>query len=154
MNKVNLGIFFIIIALIVSFSNQASVFAKTDKTTQLQTKTADINPIDKAEQDCIAKTSSTFEMNKCSVNAQKAWELEITNNLSTLKTLLSDEDYMVLIKSQQIWKNYKNSEFDLISRIINNKQGTMYLNVKEGLKTDIIKQRALKLKEYIDIYND
>ena len=30
----------------------------------------------------------------------------------------------------------------------------MYLNVKEGLKTDILKQRALKLQEYVNIYND
>ena len=30
----------------------------------------------------------------------------------------------------------------------------MYLNVNKGLKVDIVKQRALKLQEYLNTVND
>ena len=118
------------------------------------TQTTSSNPIDRAEEECIAKTSSTYEMNRCSVIAQKKWEQEIQNNLDTLKKNLTEDDYAVIEKSQQAWNEYKIAEYELIDKIISYKQGTMYSNVREGLRTDILKQRALKLKEYINIYSD
>ena len=118
------------------------------------TQTTSSNPIDRAEEECIAKASSTYEMNRCSVIAQKKWEQEIQNNLDTLKKNLTEDDYAVIEKSQQAWNEYKIAEYELIDKIISYKQGTMYSNVREGLRTDILKQRALKLKEYINIYND
>ena len=118
------------------------------------TQTTSSNPIDKAEEECISGTSSTYKMNRCSQIAQKKWEQEIQNSLDTLKKLLPEVDYTAIEKSQQVWNEYKIAEYELIDRIISYKQGTMYLNVKEGLKTDILKQRALKLQEYINIYND
>ncbi len=118
------------------------------------TQTTSSNPIDRAEEECIAKASSTYEMNRCSVIAQKKWEQEIQNSLDTLKKNLTEDDYAVIEKSQQAWNEYKIAEYELIDKIISYKQGTMYSNVREGLRTDILKQRALKLKEYINIYND
>ena len=118
------------------------------------TQTTSSNPIDKAEEECISGTSSTYKMNRCSQIAQKKWEQEIQNSLDTLKKLLPEVDYTAIEKSQQVWNEYKIAEYELIDRIISYKQGTMYLNVKEGLKTDILKQRALKLQEYVNIYND
>lgn len=118
------------------------------------TQTTSSNPIDRAEEECIAKASSTYEMNRCSVITQKKWEQEIQNSLDTLKKNLTEDDYAVIEKSQQAWNEYKIAEYELIDKIISYKQGTMYSNVKEGLRTDILKQRALKLKEYINIYND
>ena len=118
------------------------------------TQTTSSNPIDRAEEECIAKASSTYEMNRCSVIAQKKWEKEIQNSLDTLKKNLTEDDYAVIEKSQQAWNEYKIAEYELIDKIISYKQGTMYSNVREGLRTDILKQRALKLKEYINIYSD
>lgn len=118
------------------------------------TQTTSSNPIDRAEEECIAKASSTYEMNRCSVIAQKKWEQEIQNSLDTLKKNLTEDDYAVIEKSQQAWNEYKIAEYELIDKIISYKQGTMYSNVREGLRTDILKQRALKLKEYINIYSD
>lgn len=118
------------------------------------TQTTSSNPIDRAEEECIAKASSTYEMNRCSVIAQKKWAQEIQNSLDTLKKKLTEDDYAVIEKSQQAWNEYKIAEYELIDKIISYKQGTMYSNVREGLRTDILKQRALKLKEYINIYSD
>ena len=118
------------------------------------TQTTSSNPIDRAEEECIAKASSTYKMNRCSQITQKKWEQEIQNSLDTLKKNLTEDDYAVIEKSQQAWNEYKIAEYELIDKIISYKQGTMYSNVREGLRTDILKQRALKLKEYINIYND
>lgn len=113
-----------------------------------------MHPIDKAEQDCISKTADTQVMNQCSVTAQNAWEKEIKKSLSELKSVLDKESYKSLMNSQNSWEKYKIDEYNYIDKILENKQGTMYLNVNKGLKVDIVKQRALKLQEYLDTVND
>lgn len=113
-----------------------------------------IHPIDKAEQDCISKTADTQVMNQCSITAQNEWEKEIKKTLSELKSVLDKESYKSLINSQNSWEKYKIDEFRSIDKMLENKQGTMYLNVDKGLKVDIVKQRALKLKEYLNTVND
>lgn len=110
--------------------------------------------IDDVEVKCIANTSDTQEMNKCSKIAQVSWEKEIKKSLIQLKKRMDNTSYKSLMKSQRIWQEYKNQEFSFIQKIINNKQGTMYLNVEQGLKTNILKQRALILQEYIETIND
>lgn len=113
-----------------------------------------MHPIDKAEQDCISKTADTQVMNQCSITAQNEWEKEIKKTLSELKSVLDKESYKSLINSQNSWEKYKIDEFRSIDKMLKNKQGTMYLNVDKGLKVDIVKQRALKLKEYLNTVND
>lgn len=113
-----------------------------------------MHPIDKAEQDCISKTADTQVMNQCSITAQNEWEKEIKKTLSELKSVLDKESYKSLINSQNSWEKYKIDEFRSIDKMLENKQGTMYLNVDKGLKVDIVKQRALKLKEYLNTVND
>ena len=113
-----------------------------------------LHPIDKAEQDCISKTADTQVMNQCSITAQNEWEKEIKKTLSELKSVLDKESYKSLINSQNSWEKYKIDEFRSIDKMLENKQGTMYLNVDKGLKVDIVKQRALKLKEYLNTVND
>ena len=113
-----------------------------------------LHTIDKAEQDCISKTADTQVMNQCSITAQNEWEKEIKKTLSELKSVLDKESYKSLINSQNSWEKYKIDEFRSIDKMLENKQGTMYLNVDKGLKVDIVKQRALKLKEYLNTVND
>lgn len=113
-----------------------------------------MHPIDKAEQDSISKTADTQVMNQCSITAQNEWEKEIKKTLSELKSVLDKESYKSLINSQNSWEKYKIDEFRSIDKMLKNKQGTMYLNVDKGLKVDIVKQRALKLKEYLNTVND
>ena len=113
-----------------------------------------IHPIDKAEQDCISKTADTQVINQYSITAQNEWEKEIKKTLSELKSVLDKESYKSLINSQNSWEKYKIDEFRSIDKMLENKQGTMYLNVNKGLKVYIVKQRALKLQEYLNTVND
>lgn len=109
-----------------------------------------LDPIDKIEQDCISKTADTQKMNKCSQKAQQLWEKDINKNLAELKEILSAEDYKKLQLSQTSWENYIDKEYGFINSLTSYTQGTMYLNTKEGWRTEILKQRALTLRGYLN----
>lgn len=109
-----------------------------------------LDPIDKIEQDCISKTADTQGMNKCSQKAQQLWENDINKNLAELKKILNAEDYKNLQLSQTSWKNYIDKEYEFINSLTSYTQETMYLNTREGWKTEILKQRALALREYLN----
>ena len=107
-----------------------------------------LDSIDKIEQDCISKTADTQEINKCSQKAQELWKKDINKNLAELKEILSTEDYKKLQLSQTSWENYIDKEYGFINSLTSYTQGTMYLNTKEGWRTEILKQRAFVLREY------
>lgn len=119
-----------------------------ENNTSQKTEESDIenlHPIDKAEKECIAKVFSTYDISQCSYKAMDSWFKEIDKYLGLLKTITSEEDYANILKAQEDWKKYQESDFEAIS-IIMNKQGTMFQNVAVGKKTDIIRKRALELK--------
>ena len=109
-----------------------------------------LNPIDKTEQDCISKTADTQEINKCSKKAQQLWKRDINKNLAELKKILSAEDYKKLQLSQTSWENYVDKEYGFINSLTSYTQETMHLNTREGWRTEILKQRALALREYLN----
>lgn len=88
-------------------------------------------------------------MNKCSQKAQELWKKDINKNLAELKEILSAEDYKKLQLSQTSWENYIDKEYGFINSLTSYTQGTMYLNTKKGWRTEILKQRALTLREYL-----
>jgi len=109
--------------------------------------------IDEQEQNCIAKTSSTTEMNKCSQVALDSWNKEINNILYNLKKNSDSDTYKNIIQSQKFWEKYKNNEIKTFNKFLTQySQGTMYQNVSKGFEVNIVKQRALQLQEYKNIY--
>ena len=88
-------------------------------------------------------------MSQCTYKAMDAWFKEIDKYVNLLKTVTSEEDYANILKAQENWKKYQESEFVAIS-IIANKQGTMYTNILSGCESGIVKQRAVDLK---NLYN-
>ena len=151
MKKLVTGIFIVLLLAMVINRCAATETGKPSLIANSQESTSeDLDPIDKVERECISKTASTYEMNKCSQIAQQSWEKDIQNSLVELKKFLSSEDYKKLQLSQSYWENYKNKDYALINSVISYKQGTMYLNFREGLRTEIVKQRALILREYLN----
>lgn len=112
-------------------------------------ETEKLHPIDKAERDCIAKVYSTYDISQCSYKAMDMWLKEIDKYLGLLKTITTEEDYTNILKAQENWKKYQEAEFVALSPIMN-KQGTMFQNVAVGNKTNVVKERALELKELYD----
>lgn len=111
--------------------------------------TEKLHPIDKTERDCIAKVYSIYDISQCSYKAMAMWFKEIDKYLGLLKTITTEEDYTNILKAQENWKKYQEAEFVALSPIMN-KQGTMFQNVAVGNKTNVVKERALELKELYD----
>ena len=130
-------------------ANQENVLSTSEQPNN-KTEKEFLHPIDKAERDCISKVDATVAMNECSCKAMDAWYNEIDKYLEKLKTVTTEEDFADILKSQENWKKFKDSEFEAVS-IIMDKQGTMFQNSKVGMQSGLIKQRALFLKEFYEI---
>ena len=109
-----------------------------------------LHPIEIEEQKCMKKADyTTTGMTECSYKAMDMWFKEIDKYLGLLKTITTEEDYTNILKAQENWKKYQEAEFVALSPIMN-KQGTMFQNVAVGNKTNVVKERALELKELYD----
>ena len=60
-----------------------------------------------------------------------------------------EEEKCKIADSQKKWENYIKSEFDVNENIIYNKVGTIYYTIAADQKRELIKQRALLLKNYV-----
>lgn len=149
--KIIIAGLFIVLVGIVTISS-CNAFEINNYTNNQNAAIEVLDPIDKIEQDCISKTADTQGINKCSQKAQELWKKDINKNLAELKEILSAEDYKKLQLSQTSWENYMDKEYEFINSLTSYTQGTMYLNTKEGWRTEILKQRALILREYLNIF--
>ena len=147
--KIIIAGLFIVLVGIVTISS-CNAFEINNYTNNQNTAIEVLDPIDKIEQDCISKTADTQEINKCSQKAQELWKKDINKNLAELKKILSAEDYKKLQLSQTSWENYIDKEYEFINSLTSYTQGTMYLNTREGWRTEILKQRALTLRGYLN----
>lgn len=149
--KIIIAGLFIVLVGIVTISS-CNAFEINNYTNNQNAAIEVLDPIDKIEQDCISKTADTQGINKCSQKAQELWKKDINKNLAELKEILSAEDYKKLQLSQTSWENYMDKEYEFINSLTSYTQGTMYLNTKEGWRTEILKQRAFALREYLNIF--
>jgi len=67
---------------------------------------------------------------------------------------LPSEQKSELLKAQKSWLSFRDNGFTFVNSSIREKQGTMYLNVASGERREIVKQRALQLKEYYSIISE
>ena len=111
------------------------------------------NPIDIQEKKCLNKDDiSNAEQCNCTIKAQESWDKELNKYYNILKTKLTKEDFEVLKNSQKQWISYRDKEFLFISKyFFEIKEGTMWYSVAEDKKREIIKSRALELKNYYEM---
>lgn len=92
---------------------------------------------------------TTTGMTECSYKAMDMWFKEIDKYLGLLKTVTSEKEYANILKAQENWKKYQESEFVSISIIID-KQGTIFQNILSGKECGLVKQRALNLRNFYE----
>lgn len=147
------GLFIVLVGIVtISSCNAFEINNYTNNQNNQNIIIEVLDPIDKLEQNCISKTADTQGINKCSQKAQELWKKDINKNLAELKKILSAEDYKKLQLSQTSWENYMDKEYEFINSLTSYTQGTMYLNTREGWRTEILKQRAFALREYLNIF--
>ena len=69
--------------------------------------------------------------------------------------MILDKDSKAVLKSAQVeWIKFRDLEFRNIANIFSKIQGTMYTTMHSASKNEIVKRRALDLKEYYELLKD
>lgn len=106
--------------------------------------------IDKYEEACCAKNSTTAGMLQCTINANIMWNKELNKYYNLLMHKLSPTEKQDLKSAQLAWLNFRDKEYKNIDNVYNKIQGSMYINISAGSKRNIVKQRAWQLKDYYE----
>jgi len=131
-----------------------SVSASADKPlSQLADKSLK-HPVDIALGECMEKDWSTAGMTNCTYKAHDAWDKELNKNYTALMQRLSPQEKEILKAAQKKWLEFRDSEYKVIDAVYAKLQGTMYITMRVGERLDIVKQRALALKSYLDLIRD
>lgn len=117
-----------------------------------QSKNLQENLIDLAESKCLDKKDiSNAEMRNCTIKATQSWDNELNKYYNLLKNKLSKKNFEALKESQKQWMMYRDKEFAFISKFyFELKEGTMWHNIAENSKKEIVKTRALELQMYYE----
>ena len=107
--------------------------------------------IDLFEQECIETNMTTSGMANCTYAALDKWEQEMNRYYNLLLERLDKEQRGKLRHSQQVWLNYRDAEFENVSSIYSHEKGTMYINVIASDQREIVKRRALDLRNYYEM---
>lgn len=118
-----------------------------------QTQNKNENTIDVSESKCLNKDDiSNAEMCNCTIKATESWDKELNKYYSLLKTKLPKEAFEILKESQKQWISYRDKEYTFISKFYYEvKEGTMWYAVAANKKKEIVKTRAIELKEYYEM---
>jgi len=118
----------------------------------LDASASDKHPIEKSTEACFDRTSSTMGMLRCNTEAYKKWDKELNRVYKALMRELkhNKKAKRALRKAQRAWLKYKKAEMNNINKIYGSQDGTMWIPVTAGAKSDITKERALTLKSYLD----
>ncbi|REC55091.1 hypothetical protein DRF62_07430 [Chryseobacterium piscium] len=117
-----------------------------------QNKNQQENFIDIEESKCFDKQDiSNAEMRKCTIKARESWDKELNKYYNLLSTKLPKEAFEILKASQKEWIIYRDKEFKFITKFyFEVKEGTMWYNIAENKKKEIVKNRTLELQMYFE----
>ncbi len=113
-----------------------------------------MNEIDRDELKCINSTSNYKEMMACTNKARTQWEAEIEKYYQMLIGELPDKELKNLTGSQNRWEKYKEAEFKMIDELLKKKVNIEGKTIACGLKKDIVKTRAIYLRDYHELFHE
>jgi len=112
------------------------------------------SPIDSVLTACMDKDPSTHGVLQCIDNAYEKWDDELNNFYQKLMDLLDDNAKDKLMEAERKWIEYRDLEFKNIESIYSKKEGTMYLPMLAIDKMNVIKRRALQLRDYYQLVTE
>lgn len=113
-----------------------------------------MSEIDRDELKCINSTSNYKEMMACTNKARTQWEAEIEKYYQMLIGELPDKELKNLTGSQNRWEKYKEAEFKMIDELLKKKVNIEGKTIACGLKKDIVKTRAIYLRDYHELFHE
>ena len=112
--------------------------------------------IDKKLKECldIDTNQTTLGMIQCTNNAADEWDKELNKNYKLLMGILSEEERAKLKESQRKWIEFRDKEFEFSGTMYYNLQGTLWRITAADRRYDLIRQRAIDLKNYYQILTE
>ena len=104
------------------------------------------HPIDVQLDQC--DQTSTYSIMECYRIATEAWDKELNKNYQALMKLLTKEEQAKLRASQRKWIEYRDLDLDFSGTMYYNMEGTMWRISAAVRRYEIVRTRALELKEY------
>jgi len=120
----------------------------------IRVNSQDSNPIEKELTDCMDKNPSTMGVLDCIDAAYQKWDDELNIYYKKLMEILDEEGKTSLKNAQKKWIEFRDLEFKNIQNIYSFKEGTMYLPMQALDKMDIVKRRALELKDFFELLTE
>lgn len=112
------------------------------------------NKIDQDLEKCLAQRNSTADQRNCITSATKSWDKELNISYISLSKKLTKAGKKELVEAQRNWMLFRDSEFKLIDKYyFDIKKGTLFYVIAENKKLEIVKERALQMKEYDDQFD-
>lgn len=107
------------------------------------------NKIDADLEKCLSQRNSTAGQVSCVSSARDSWDKELNKSYISLSQKLTKNGKKELVEAQRSWILFRDSEFKLIDKYyFDVKKGTLFYVIAENKKLEIVKERALQLKEY------
>ncbi len=93
-------------------------------------------------------------MVECTDKAYAAWDKELNKNYGELMRALNPKQKEALRLAQLEWIKYRDLEFKSIDSVYDTLEGTMYIPMRISAHVEVIKKRALELKDLLDLIKD
>jgi uncharacterized protein YecT (DUF1311 family) len=111
------------------------------------------HPIDVEFNKKIDDDPTTVGMGEATAWAYDEWDKLLNANYQALMKALDKENQELLRASQREWIKFRDLEFEF-SDSFWTREGTMYAQVRLACKRDFVRERALKLGQYLEDWDD
>ena len=109
-----------------------------------------VNPIDIKMNADMEENPSTGGMVGAASTALEAWQKDIASSLIQLKKAMSKEELHALEISQKAWEVFVKAELTTQSELYSKMEGTMWRPIAVLSSMELYKERALKLRRYLE----
>ena len=110
------------------------------------------HPLDIQRENCfdISENQTTYGMINCERESANLWDKQLNEYYQILMKHLKKSEQKSLRAAQKKWIEYRDEELKFYGQFYNNMDGTMWPLIAANRRYEVIKTRALELKEYID----
>lgn len=110
--------------------------------------------IDLTTETCLENNASTAGMLECYTRAEREWDGELNRVYKQLQGQLKPKAQDALKQAQRAWIAQRDKEFELINAMNEQMEGTMWIPIMAGKRTDVVKARTLALQSYLNLLKE
>ena len=107
--------------------------------------------IDTTYKECLyVSENQVYQMVGCGDKAKEAWDEEMDKYYRLLMSVLMEKEREKLKTAQKNWLAYRESEYEFAGTTYYDLQGTIWTIVALDRKVEVVKHRAMELKNYYE----